>query len=62
MVKQGSNLDNRDFWPASVQDPVNQEELTDTFSKEENLNSMQRKSNQEKNDDLFKCYFVWIIW
>ena len=48
-----SNSVNKDFMPASAQDPVNPAEPTDTFWKADNFNSMLRRSNhQEKNDYL----------
>jgi hypothetical protein len=49
-LKSLSNSVNKDFTLVSVQDPVNQEELTVISWKEKSLNSMPRKSNQERND------------
>ena len=52
-LKSLNNLVNKDFQLVSVQDQANLEELMDIFYKENNLNSMQRKLNQERND--FNC-------
>jgi hypothetical protein len=49
-LKSPNNSVNKDFTPASVQDPVNQEELMVIFWKEKSLNSMLKKLNQERND------------
>ena len=45
-----NNSVNKDFWLVSAQDQANPEELMDTSWKEENSNSMLKKSNQERND------------
>ena len=49
-LKSLSNSVNKDFTLVSVQDPVNQEELTVISWKEKSLNSMPRRLNQERND------------
>ena len=59
-LKSPNNSVNKDFTPASVQDPVNQEELMVIFWKEDNSNSMLRKLNQEKND-LYHSYSFYLI-
>lgn len=58
MVKSLNNSVNKDFWPVSVQDQVNQVELMDTFYKEDNSNSMPKKSNQERNDSNVYLTFI----
>lgn len=54
MPRFQSNSANKDYWPALVQDLDNQEELMDTFYKEDNSNFMPRKLNQERNDRSYR--------
>lgn len=58
MVKSLNNSVNKDFWLVLVQDQVNQVELMDTFCKEDNSNSMPKKSNQERNDSNVYLTFI----
>ena len=53
ILKLQNNSLNKDFSLVLAQDQVNLEELMDTFWKEKNLNSTQRKLKPERNDLMY---------
>lgn len=55
------NSELKDYWLVLVQDLDNQVELTATFWKEKNWNSMPRECKLERNDAMFKAYNLSII-
>jgi hypothetical protein len=57
-LKLLSNSPNKDYWPALDQDPDKAAELTDISYKVNNLNSTQKRSNQERNDYVYNLNHI----